>query len=62
MELEPQRRHLQVEERASIVWRPGLVRANRFLEGHCVLEQTLRSARDESDDCPCRTLCAIALQ
>lgn len=50
MELEPEGRHLQVEERAAMYVGLCLVRADRFDEARRVLERTLRTAREEGDD------------
>ncbi len=50
MELEPEGRHLQVEERAAMYMGLCLVRADRFDEARRALEQTLRAAREEGDD------------
>ena len=50
MELEPEGRHLQVEERAAMYMSLCLVRADRFDEARRALEQTLHAAREEGDD------------
>ena len=50
MELEEKCRPPQVEERAALMVGLCLVRADRFDEGRCLLEQTVQAAREEGDD------------